>query len=230
MSKTPKKESSKSSTSNKELKFIISNLEEIQKRAQLQIVLKLLIYGELSMRELSNKTKKSKSTIHRNLEDLIRNGIVKVSKELKVRGSIKAKYYKLAEDFYSLFDIKKKFFIDIKNFEKSQKDFMDELNLLQFGLKIIENQLISLDQFISFPKENISLNHQLYSREIIDIIKSFKLIFLNEEEFNELRSKLNDFYSAVKSIELKNQKQANRSDKPYLFTISLFNIARLLEF
>ncbi|MFX0210901.1 MAG: ArsR/SmtB family transcription factor [Candidatus Hodarchaeota archaeon] len=58
----------------------------------------LYIYRELSLTDLSHLLDKSKPALHRHLQKMIEAGIITESKEVKVRGSIKAKYYKLVEE------------------------------------------------------------------------------------------------------------------------------------
>ncbi|MFX0211390.1 MAG: ArsR/SmtB family transcription factor [Candidatus Hodarchaeota archaeon] len=58
----------------------------------------LNVYRELSLTDLSQLLHKSKPALHRHIQKMIEAGIIKESKEEKVRGSIKAKYYKLVKN------------------------------------------------------------------------------------------------------------------------------------
>jgi predicted transcriptional regulator len=58
----------------------------------------LNIYPELSFTELAQKLGKSKSTLFPHIQELIDAGLMQISKEKKVRGSIPAKYYSIVPD------------------------------------------------------------------------------------------------------------------------------------
>ena len=65
-----------------------------------RITLLLIVYHELSLSELTKRVRGSKSTAHRHLAVLLENGLVEVSREIKVRSDRKAKYYRLTERAY----------------------------------------------------------------------------------------------------------------------------------
>ena len=71
-------------------------LEEIFKsKVRLEIFFLLSIYGELNLTDLSKLLDKSKPALHRHIQNLLKVGLICESKEEKVRGSIKAKFYQL---------------------------------------------------------------------------------------------------------------------------------------
>ena len=57
------------------------------------ILMLLHAYQELSLSEIAEKLGRTKPTVHRHLQKMIDTGVVEESKEVKARGSIKAKYY-----------------------------------------------------------------------------------------------------------------------------------------
>ena len=72
--------------------------EVLKSKVRLEIFFLLTVYRELSLTDLSKLANKSKPALHRHLQKLIDSGFVRESKEEKVRGSIKAKYYELVTD------------------------------------------------------------------------------------------------------------------------------------
>ena len=91
---TVNKKNSEKSSQNNDDNLLPENVLE-QNEIRLLIWGLLNIYNELSFTEIAQKLGKSKSTIHPHLHKLIDVGLVKVSKQKKVRGSIPAKYYSM---------------------------------------------------------------------------------------------------------------------------------------
>lgn len=197
---------------------------------RLQIVLYLLIFGELSMSEINKKLKKSKATIHRHLKILLEQKIIQLSREKKVRGSIKAKYYKLTDEFLSLFEFKlRKILFKTDNLEKWGVKFEDLIQLFQFAMIIIKKPVEIFSRILDFYFKDIELNNQQLHREINKIDPSINITFLNESQLAKLNEKLKDFYSMLNKFALENKNQSKNVEKSYIFTSYLVNLSRLLE-
>ncbi len=69
-------------------------LEFINDKGTFEVLLLLIIYEELSLRQIAELTGKSKPTAFRNVQKLLEAGLIYESKEEKVRGSLNAKFYK----------------------------------------------------------------------------------------------------------------------------------------
>ena len=112
----------------------------------------LTIYHELSYTELAKKLGKSKSTIHPHLQEMIKLGVVEISKRKHVRANIEAHYYSLApdaEDILSLagFDISKGYDKElIKKIATSNK------SLATYNKKMLDKQI----KFFEYLEESDS--------------------------------------------------------------------------
>ena len=109
-------------------------------------------YPELSFTELSKKLGKSKSTIHPHLQEMIKLGIVEISKKKHVRANIEAHYYSLtpnAEDVLSLagFDFSQGY-----NKELVKKIAISNKSLAIYNKKILDRYI----KFLEFIEETDS--------------------------------------------------------------------------
>ena len=131
--------------------FLNNNTVELLKnKTKFQIIINLLINNEMSMTELSKTIKKSKSTVHRHLQELIDEDLIKVSKEKQVRGSIHAKYYILTEKFYSSFELESGFFhLNSKSIDKNKEEFQQKIISLQIYLEFVRETIANIYNFLT---------------------------------------------------------------------------------
>jgi len=120
----------------------------------------LSVYPELSFTKLAKKLGKSKSTIHPHLQELIKLGIVEISKKAHVRANIEAHYYSLTPEaneklFIAGYDFSHGFDKElVKKIAKSNK------SLAMYNRKI-------LDKYIKFCE----YVEETDSEDIVDICK-----------------------------------------------------------
>lgn len=195
-----------------------------------QIISNLLIFNELSMSDLNRKLKRSKSTLHRHIKLLIELGFIELSKEKKVRGSIKAKYFKLTNKFLNLLDYgEKKLKIRGDEVKKKDNKIQDQIDLMKLSILINIKPLEILRKIIDFSPENRDLNYPLLLREIKAINPIINIMFLTKHEFKKLNEKLKEFNSLLNELEFNKKKQSNSEPTPYLFTSYLLNLNSLLK-
>ena len=195
-----------------------------------QIISYLLIFNELSMSDLNRKLKRSKSTLHRHIKLLIELGFIELSKEKKVRGSIKAKYFKLTNKFLNLLDYgEKKLKIRGDEVKKKDNKIQDQIDLMKLSILINIKPLEILRKIIDFSPENRDLNYPLLLREIKAINPIINIMFLTKHEFKKLNEKLKEFNSLLNELEFNKKKQSNSELTPYLFTSYLLNLNSLLK-
>ncbi|TFG01858.1 MAG: transcriptional regulator [Promethearchaeota archaeon] len=195
-----------------------------------QIVLRLLINTELSMTELSNLIKRAKATVHRHLKTLINFGVVKVSKQEKVRGSIKAKYYKIADSFYSHFEPEIGTFpLDLMNFNKDQIDLQQKVILLQIYLEFFKKTIKRVDDYLPDIGKIYESNTELYAQELKNSLDSLNVIFLTKKQRDNITTKLDELYSSIIKIKSENQDRDISHKKPYFLGTALLKLDNLFD-
>ncbi|QEE17397.1 hypothetical protein DSAG12_03232 [Promethearchaeum syntrophicum] len=96
------------------------------------------MYKRLSLSELSDKLKKSKSTIHPYIKDYLERDIIEVKEEKQVRGNIKAKIYGFKKGYHErIFSCSNdKNCLEKKEFDK------------EFGNKIVRENIMKTKLYI----------------------------------------------------------------------------------
>lgn len=194
----------------------------------------LNIYPELSFTELSEKLGKSKSTLSPHLHELIETGLVQVSREEKVRGSIPAKYYSIVKDalekiVFLRIDTSKG--INKKNSEKIINNGRAKIN---YSKRILETGVKFWDTIDSTDD----------SLEVVEILKNLPSIRnsdIKNGEFNHTRFFLTEaqyrrwqelyFDLAIKfDIEISKEHNNNPNiEKPYYFFAFVLPIKFYIE-
>jgi len=194
---------------------------------KIKILLNLLIYNELSLTQISNKLDKSKPTLHRHLKKLIKNRVVKVSKEKKVRGSIKAKYYKLADEFQTIIKpYQRSLLSKIDDYSSEEININNLTSLLRFYILIILKPLKTLNQLLD-SNDNDIFKRKYNINKLIEILEpSLEIMFFSEQQYEEVQELMNNFYSGLKDI-LKDQN--NDTEKPYYLSLFTLKLKKLLE-
>jgi predicted transcriptional regulator len=202
------------------LDIVVSDLK-------MKILLNLLISKEISLTKIAKKLNKSKPTIHRHLKKLIKNNFVEVSKEKKVRGSIKAKYYKLSKEFQkNIKPYQRSILSKIDNIGSGDEDLEDLIRLLRFYILIILKPLKILKQILnSKDKDTFGRNYNL--KEVLKNLEpSFEVMFFSEKQYNEVKELMNDFYSKLKYLR---HNQEKNIEKPYYLSLFTLELKKLLE-
>ena len=196
-----------------------------------KLLIYLFVYGELSLTELRDKLKKSKSTVHRHLQELIQVGFIDESKEEQVRGSIKAKYYSISQNF-----IKNGIHYDMDAMERDSKrifDSNDEETITNF-FKMMKTSIKTMKKPLEIMEnygEAIIKNYNLYNAEEIQVKPLMKMIFLNDTQVTKFKEYLREFWKKVETLfEEGENPEGYLGINPYYFSFAFLNLKKLLEF
>ncbi|TFG02764.1 MAG: transcriptional regulator [Promethearchaeota archaeon] len=204
-------------------------IASIKNKIQIRIIIELFINQELSLTQISKHIKKSKSTIVRNLRNLTDSGIIYVSKEVKVRGSIKSKYYRLRDDYILLGDNYDDNSLLTIQPPKKVEEFIKYFRVIQSIIKIMKNPLDILNDFIENYEENENVEYETFYKNIKKIKPLMNLIFISEEKFKKVLDVINDFHEKIKEITSSEENQKEYLKKPFIFMSSLLKMNELYQ-
>ncbi|MFX1313343.1 MAG: hypothetical protein ACFFHD_12120 [Promethearchaeota archaeon] len=238
-----------SSEKEKEIGDLFNNFAKIIKRVypkrqfvdvfrnelDLRIFLLLKIYKELSLKEMSYHTGKSKAQLSRRTRDLVQLGLIEsYSKEDEVQpGNIKRKYYKLSKNFDLLME-KKEF-----NLEKAIKDNNWEpllANIPKFSYEYKKLKMISdhINNYLEATESHLLTSVAMEDLPMIDIINVLmealekNLIhyhFISEKQYEKVKALSLEFNSKLEEI----LKKDDSSVKPCLYMDILLNILGIVK-
>ncbi len=179
------------------------NLTEIlSKKSRFQIFLNLLVYPELSLTELSKFTGKSKTTIHRDLQEMIVAGLVK---EYRQDSSTKSKYYVIQRktifrDIQILTSPEK---MDKLSAEERKSTFNLLISMVNSAFFILENSIGIITKYIDRFKEakqDLSLpDYQTFLRWIKELGVSIKFVPLSNKTLPLYEKYMTNFSTDVNS-------------------------------
>jgi len=208
--------------------FKIHNV--LRNKIQIKIILTLFIFQELSLSELCKKIGKSKITTYRHLKSLINRGLIHISREEKVQGSIKAKFYKLKNNRFSKVHLDKiRKLLEIADLEKRRKNLENYINLILSSVMLIQEPLNLYNKFINFLKNNINMEVSNFILELEKIPPPIEIMFFSEKQFKKVLELLNSLYIKIKNISLEDTDQGEKEEKPYLFATILIEMKKLLQ-
>ncbi len=185
-----------------------SVIDILKSKSRFRIFSLLHLYPELSLSELSTKMRKSKSTIHHHLQELIDYDIIEVSHKEKVRGSILAKYYSLKPGY-----IEKLAHTDSELDKVTSSTFEFFKTYLDFVLRTIE---IYKKFFEVVEKREGGFE---YLKDLFKRDEGFSsLFFLSKDQFKKVRILYNDFCKEINKIEA--EENGLKKEKPF-FVLTL---------
>jgi len=196
-----------------------SVIEILRSEIRFRIFVLLNLYPELSFSEISQKLKKSKSTIHPHLEKLIKLELIEVSREEKVRGNIPAKFYSLKKGY-----LEKLAGID----EESSELTVDESNLAFF--RTWTNFMIkTLEMYYEFFEKKASEGDV---SKILEEMRKNKegfssMYFFSKEQYMKARDYYHEYQEKLNELEA--EENGLKKEKPfYIFTIAI-PLKRVIE-
>lgn len=235
MEKTQETEKNTQSTIEKRLE-IYSN------KIRLQIFLLLVVYGELSLADLSHHMKKSKPALHYHLRKMLDLDIIKVSREEPVRGSILAKYYSLGENGTQLFHSITE--VDITNIQDSKaklkllKNFIDLYKvtptLFQNLLELIKSYADLLEKKYnddSSPQSKaLAIQRMIFNEYMVNL----HIYNFTETQYQKLAEYGQDFLTKVQTLisadsSDNSQQISNFVERPYSFIMAVLPLKKLLD-
>lgn len=201
----------------------------------MRVFILLKIYKELSLKEMSYHTGKSKAQLSRRTRDLVRLGLIEsYSKEDEVQpGNIKRKYYKLSKNFDLLME-KKEF-----DLEKAIKDNNWEpllANIPKFSYEYKKLKMVSdhINNYLEATESHLLTSVAMEDLPMIDVINVFmealenNLIhyqFISEKQYEKVKALSLEFNSKLEEI----LKKDNSPVKPYLYMDILLNILGIVK-
>ena len=105
----------------------------LQDKTRLQIIIYLLTYNKLTLRELSERFNKGKTTIHHHLHKLEDEGLVSFEEDEQDKRKIKTRYYSVSKEHFSFL---------IPNFKRESEIFLTNEAILTES--VLNQRLIEL--------------------------------------------------------------------------------------
>lgn len=238
-----------SSENEKEIGDLFNNFAKIIKRVypkrhfvdvfrnelDIRIFILLKIYKELSLKEMSYHTGKSKAQFSRRTRGLIRLGLIQsYTKEDEVQpGNIKRKYYKLSKDFDLLME-KKEFDLEKAIKENNWEPLL--ANIPKFSYEYKKLKMISdhINSYLEATESHLLTSVAMEELPMIDIINVLmealenNLIhyhFISEKQYEKVKAISLEFNSKLEEI-LKND---DSPVKPYLYMDILLNMLGIIK-
>jgi DNA-binding transcriptional ArsR family regulator len=187
--------------------------EVLESELRFRIFSLLNIYPELSFSEISRLLNKNKSTLHPHLQKLIEIGVIKVSREEKVRGNFTRNYYSIKSDVFKemgILDeesIDKSIFTVLKNWMK----FIIKISRLYEkyfnGLELEENGIKVLKEI-------------LYNQEALS-----GMYFFSVEQYKRVNRLTMDYLQKLEKI----QSEIVKEEKPYYVLSLTIPIKQIIE-
>lgn len=180
----------------------------------------LIVYNELSLSELTNKVRGSKSTAHRHLAVLLENELIEVSQEIKVRSDRKAKYYQLTERAYESLGFSPNDSIEDRlqatiNYFLYYQTFIDEF--LEYLQPKSETDKTEIDK-----EMQLKIFKNMVENDTFDFMASF----LTENEYSELKSEINQ---VLERFMERHAKSAGEKLRPYFFMLNFIPFKEMLD-
>ena len=201
----------------------------------IRIFILLKIYKELSLKEMSYHTGKSKAQFSRRTRGLIRLGLIQsYTKEDEVQpGNIKRKYYKLSKDFDLLME-KKEFDLEKAIKENNWEPLL--ANIPKFSYEYKKLKMISdhINSYLEATESHLLTSVAMEELPMIDIINVLmealenNLIhyhFISEKQYEKVKAISLEFNSKLEEI-LKND---DSPVKPYLYMDILLNMLGIIK-
>ncbi len=202
----------------------------------MRIFILLKIYKELSLKEMSYHTGKSKAQLSRRTRDLVQLGLIEsYSKEDEVQpGNIKRKYYKLSKNFDLLME-KKEFDLQKAIEDNNWEPLLS--NIPKFSYEYKKLKMISdyINSYLEATESHLLTSVAMEDLPMIDIINVFmealenNLIhyhFISENQYERIKALSLEFHTKLDEI-LKNDDSA---EKPYIYMDILLNILTITKF
>jgi len=195
----------------------------------------LKIYKELSLKEMSYHTGKSKAQLSRRTRDLIRLGLIQsYTKEDEVQpGNIKRKYYKLSKNFDLLME-KKEFDLEKAIKENNWEPLL--ANIPKFSYEYKKLKMISdhLNNFLEATESHLLTSVAMEELPMIEIINILmealekNLIhyhFISEKQYEKVKAICSEFNSKLEEI----LKTDDSLEKPYLYIDILLHMLGIVK-
>ncbi|MHA1166371.1 MAG: winged helix-turn-helix domain-containing protein [Candidatus Hodarchaeales archaeon] len=210
-------------------------------KIRFRILQLLFVYGELSLTALSKHMHKSKPALYHHLQKMIGLGIVRVSREEHIRGSIKAKYYSLDEQVAMKIQlISEEELMRIDDPLKRLDTLKSIISTYRNSISLFRSKMDMLDLYADFLEERSRNNEESEPVDIdlqslvIDYNVGFHAQYLTEKEYTKLMEYYQEFQSKVREILItqdsqKNQGRIKAEERPYFLITMILPLKKLLD-
>ncbi|MFX0013429.1 MAG: ArsR/SmtB family transcription factor [Promethearchaeota archaeon] len=216
-------------------------LEIFGNKTLFRILQLLFVYGELNLTNLSKHMDMSKSALYHHLKKLTRAGVIKVSREKKVRGSIKAKFYALDKQtalriqLISVDDLLK-----IDDPKKLLKLLKSIINTYRSSFSLFKSKINMLDCYTSFLVEKVN-SCEDSSSDSFDILNlmldydiNFHAQYLTETQYKKFIGYSHEFYTKVNEMIFTNnieeiQEHNEPIEHPYFVLSMAMPLKKMLD-
>lgn len=185
----------------------------------------LHVYPEISLSELSQRLNKTKSTIHPHLQKLLNIGLIEVSKEVKVRANIKAKYYSLRAGYKEEME---DYLLETCH-DLDETTVQNKINLnkscVVFLKSIYERYLSYLEELENNDKAHEILQQSCDNYDMIHVFS-----FFSKKSLQKIIKLYEDFLTKFIEIEEEDVKENLTEEKPYLVLFELLNLKKIVKF
>lgn len=217
---------------------LLPQIDALYSKVRVEIFFLLNIFGELNLTELSRMMNKSKPALHRQLQIMIESGIIKESKEVKVRGSIKAKFYKLEVDLLNI-EINREELLAVED-DKLRTENVKKIIQLERSkylitrayIDYIDRYLDQLEELLNVPPDKIDWDF-FTKDEFLIKGKEFRVdVNLLSEETHTLMQNYNlEFVQKAKAINTEYQREHGKKPiEETLVVLTTIPILKLMEF
>ncbi|MFX0182121.1 MAG: helix-turn-helix domain-containing protein [Candidatus Hodarchaeota archaeon] len=206
----------------------------LKSKVRLDIFFLLSIYGELSLTDLSTLLDKSKPALHRHIKKMINAGLLVESKEEKVRGSIKAKFYRLSIDVREYFSPTDRMaLLDTEDPDKRLENIKHIFELekaksyiSKASIDLITHHIDKLEEHFSLSKKDLDLESFMETS-----VSPFNIFLLSDESAELLSKQFAEFDQKKVVIDDKfENKHGIPPTKQHLVVMTIIPINKLLEF
>ena len=210
----------------------ITILDILKSKIRLQLFFLLNVYGELSFTEISKYMGKSKPALHRHLQMMMEGGIIRVSREEKVRGSIMAKYYSIVENVIPYQDLDRKKMLTDPDVDKRQENLKNLLEFEQTKYFISKASLDLLKDYTEDMQEKILTEPVGLEKEYMDQLEDF---YIRIYQFSEQNHKLFLEYSKelIQKINDNDKQHEKEHGKPpkmnHMYIATLIPLRKLMD-
>ena len=211
----------------------IEDISEIYgNKTRFQIVMSLQVYHELSLTQIAEKIGKTKSTTHRHVRILLKVGIVEESREEKVRGSIKTKYYKLVQKERQLPGLKIRSIMAIEDIEERLKALNILLKVLEIQTQQFDNSVGMVGNYINYISSELKRGDLADFQRISEFFEenqiAFKPNYLTKNQFKRYMDLYDEFHEKVEQL-IKESEGKEEQEKHYFILTLMLPLKKLLE-
>lgn len=203
----------------------------LKKESRFKILMHLIGTNELSLGELSKRIGKSKSTISRDLHELISQKMVT---ETRTDKTTKSKYYTVNRDFLfkTMANLTKPDLLDTLTPDELKENFNLVLDMINYSMFILNNTLPLAERYLELFKEtrqDVQIeNREMFIQSLVDMNFHLRFTPLSEEGYKTHEKHYRRFVRNVNE-ELQQIEKNKPSTGEYLTWNLVLPIKRILD-